>query len=194
MSHRLPDVDIDFADRERVLDVMPGVAASMNEHGVVKKHNTGVYYTKIPVDPSTNMSTLDYKIAEDRGYFKLDLLNVAVYQKVKNDAHLDSLVEREPLWELLWKSREFCEQVIHIGNYYDLICKMKPDSIPRMAMLLSIIRPGKAKLQGKTWKEVSTDVWNKAKDGAYYFKKAHAVAYAHLVAVHINLLCEEYSK
>ena len=194
MSHRLPDVDINFADRERVLDVMPGVAASMNEHGVVKKHNTGVYYTKIPVDPSTNMSTLDYKIAEDRGYFKLDLLNVAVYQKVKNDAHLDSLVEREPLWELLWKSREFCEQVIHIGNYYDLICKMKPDSIPRMAMLLSIIRPGKAKLQGKTWKEVSADVWNKPKDGAYYFKKAHAVAYAHLVAVHINLLCEEYSK
>ena len=192
MSHRLPDVDIDFADRERVLDVMPGVAASMNEHGVVKKHNTGVYYTKIPVDPSTNMSTLDYKIAEDRGYFKLDLLNVAVYQKVKNDAHLDSLVEREPLWELLWKSREFCEQVIHIGNYYDLICKMKPDSIPRMAMLLSIIRPGKAKLQGKTWKEVSADVWNKPKDGAYYVKKAHAVAYAHLVAVHINLLCEEY--
>lgn len=192
MSHRLPDVDIDFADRERVLDVMPGVAASMNEHGVVKKHNTGVYYTKIPVDPSTNMSTLDYKIAEDRGYFKLDLLNVAVYQKVKDEAHLDSLVKREPLWELLWKSREFCEQVIHIGNYYDLICKMKPDSIPRMAMLLSIIRPGKAKLQGKTWKEVSEDVWNKPEDGAYYFKKAHAVAYAHLVAVHINLLCEEY--
>jgi hypothetical protein len=192
MSHRLPDVDIDFADRERVLDVMPGVAASMNEHGVVKKHNTGVYYTKIPVDPSTNMSTLDYKIAEDRGYFKLDLLNVAVYQKVKDEAHLDSLIKREPLWELLWKSREFCEQVIHIGNYYDLICKMKPDSIPRMAMLLSIIRPGKAKLQGKTWKEVSEDVWNKPEDGAYYFKKAHAVAYAHLVAVHINLLCEEY--
>ncbi len=138
------------------------------------------------------MSTLDYKIAEDRGYFKLDLLNVAVYQKVKDEAHLDSLIKREPLWELLWKSREFCEQVIHIGNYYDLICKMKPDSIPRMAMLLSIIRPGKAKLQGKTWKEVSEDVWNKPEDGAYYFKKAHAVAYAHLVAVHINLLCEEY--
>jgi DNA polymerase III alpha subunit len=61
-----------------------------------------------------------------------------------------------------------------------------------MAILLSIIRPGKAKLQGKTWKEVSEDVWNKPEDGAYYFKKAHAVAYAHLVAVHINLLCEEY--
>ena len=125
MSHRLPDVDIDFADREQVLSALPAIAASMNEHGVVKKHNTGVYYTQIPVDPATNMSTLDYKIAEDRGYFKLDLLNVAVYQKVKDEAHLDKLIKQEPLWELLWKSKEFCEQVIHIGNYHDLIKKMK---------------------------------------------------------------------
>ena len=190
---KLPDIDIDFADRERALQVMPGVGASMTEHGVTKKHNTGVYYTKIPVDPTTGTSTIDYKTAEDRGYFKLDLLNVAVYKKVKSEEHLSKLMKQEPLWELLWKSKEFCEQVIHVGNYYDLICSMKPDSIPRMAMLLSIIRPGKAHLQNKTWKEVGEDVWKKPDGDAYYFKKAHAVAYAHLVAVHINLLCEEYS-
>ena len=190
---KLPDIDIDFADRERALQIMPGVAASMTEHGVTKKHNTGVYYTKIPVDPTTGTSTIDYKTAEDRGYFKLDLLNVAVYQKVKSEEHLSKLMKQEPLWELLWKSKEFCEQVIHVGNYYDLICSMKPDSIPRMAMLLSIIRPGKAHLQNKTWKEVAEDVWKKPDGDAYYFKKAHAVAYAHLVAVHINLLCEEYN-
>lgn len=190
---KLPDIDIDFADRERALQIMPGVAASMTEHGVTKKHNTGVYYTKIPVDPTTGTSTIDYKTAEDRGYFKLDLLNVAVYQKVKSEEHLSKLMKQEPLWELLWKSKEFCEQVIHVGNYYDLICSMKPDSIPRMAMLLSIIRPGKAHLQNKTWKEVAEDVWKKPEGDAYYFKKAHAVAYAHLVAVHINLLCEEYN-
>ena len=50
----------------------------MTEHGVTKKHNTGVYYTKIPVNPETGTSTIDYKMAEERGYFKLDLLNVAV--------------------------------------------------------------------------------------------------------------------
>lgn len=190
---KLPDIDIDFADRERALQTMPGVAASMTEHGVTKKHNTGVYYTKIPVDPTTGISTIDYKTAEDRGYFKLDLLNVAVYQKIKNEEHLNKLMKQEPLWELLWKSKEFCEQVIHVGNYYDLINKMKPNSIPRMAMLLSIIRPGKAHLQNKSWKDVAEDVWKKPDGDAYYFKKAHAVAYAHLVAVHINLLCEEYS-
>ena len=174
---KLPDIDIDFADRERALQIMPGVAASMTEHGVTKKHNTGVYYTKIPVDPTTGTSTIDYKTAEDRGYFKLDLLNVAVYQKVKSEEHLSKLMKQEPLWELLWKSKEFCEQVIHVGNYYDLICSMKPDSIPRMAMLLSIIRPGKAHLQNKTWKEVAEDVRKNPEGDAYYFKKSHAVAY-----------------
>ena len=190
---KLPDVDLDFASRDNLLNVLPGTPAMMSEHGVIKKHNTGVYYIDIPTDPVTGTATIDYKTAEDRGYFKLDLLNVAVYQKVKSEEHLSKLMKQEPLWELLWKSKEFCEQVIHVGNYYDLICSMKPDSIPRMAMLLSIIRPGKAHLQNKTWKEVGEDVWKKPDGDAYYFKKAHAVAYAHLVAVHINLLCEEYS-
>ena len=35
MSHRLPDVDIDFADREQVLNALPAIAASLNDHGVV---------------------------------------------------------------------------------------------------------------------------------------------------------------
>lgn len=188
----LPDIDIDFADRSKAIDLIKCTPAMMNEHGVLKKHNSGVYYTRIPSDPATGIATLDYKTAEDRGYFKLDLLNVAVYQKVKNPGHLDALIAQEPLWELLWKSREFCEQIIHVGNYYDLICSMKPDSIPRMAMLLSVIRPAKAHLQNKPWKTVAETVWEKPVDGGYYFKKAHAVAYAQLVAVHINLLCEEY--
>lgn len=190
----LPDIDIDFADRDRVLEILPGTPAMMQEHGVLKKHNTGVYYVDIPKDPVTGIATLDYKTAENRGYFKLDLLNVAVYQKVRNTAHLEALMAQEPVWELLWRSKEFCEQVIHIGNYYDLICNMKPNSIPQMAMLLSIIRPAKAHLQNKPWKDVAKTVWEKPADGGYYFKKAHAVAYAHLVAVHINLLCEEYNK
>jgi hypothetical protein len=189
----LPDVDLDFASRDTVLDILPGTPAMMSEHGVIKKHNTGVYYVDIPSDPVTGTATIDYKTAEDRGYFKLDLLNVAVYQKVKSPQHLDELSNKEPLWELLWMSKEFCEKVIHVGNYYDLLCKMKPSSIPQMAMMLSIIRPAKAHLQGKPWKTIAETVWNKPKDGTYYFKKAHAVAYAHLVAVHINLLCEEYN-
>jgi hypothetical protein len=35
------------------------------------------------------------------------------------------------------------------------------------------------------------EVWTKPSDGSYYFKKAHAVAYAHAVVVQINLICEQ---
>ena len=188
----LPDVDIDFSDRQKAIDLIDCTPAMMQEHGSLTKHNTGVYYTGIPYDPVTGVATLDYKTAEDRGYFKLDLLNVAVYRNVKDEAHLDRLMAQEPQWNLLWESKDFCEKVIHISNYYDLIVKKKPLSIPQMAMFLSIIRPGKANLQYKPWDKIAETVWQKPADGSYYFKKAHAVAYAHLVAVHINLLSEEH--
>ena len=63
------------------------------------------------------------------------------------------------------------------------------DSIPRLAMFLAIIRPGKKHLIGLPWKEVAKTVWDKGTDG-YTFKRSHAVAYAHLVVVHMNLLTE----
>ena len=61
------------------------------------------------------------------------------------------------------------------------------DSIPRLAMFLAIIRPGKKHLIGNTWAEIAKTVWDKAEDG-YTFKKSHSIAYAHLVVVHMNLL------
>lgn len=61
------------------------------------------------------------------------------------------------------------------------------DSIPRLAMFLALIRPAKKHLIGKSWKEVAETIWDKGSDG-YSFKKSHAIAYAHLVVVHMNLL------
>jgi hypothetical protein len=61
-------------------------------------------------------------------------------------------------------------------------------SIPRMAMLLSVIRPAKRHLIGQNWEEIAKTVWQKPNDDSYFFKKSHAVAYAHLVVVHMNLL------
>ena len=56
-------------------------------------------------------------------------------------------------------------------------------------MFLALIRPGKKHLIGKSWKDISQSVWDKDATG-YTFKKSHAIAYAHLVVVHINLLEE----
>ena len=61
-----------------------------------------------------------------------------------------------------------------------------------MAMFLALIRPGKRQLVGKTWREIGDSIWDSTEEG-YSFKKSHAVAYAHLVAVHMNLICEQIS-
>src|SRR6056300_1645879 len=185
------DIDIDFADREQALALLDLIPASIIKDGQVTKHNTGAYATDIPRDPFTGFSSLDYKSAEDRGYMKLDLLNVNVYKNVRDEQHLVKLM-REPDWSKL-RDRTVCEQLIHINNHYDTMLKMPEpvDSIPRLAMFLSVIRPAKRSLIGKSWKEVAETVWQKPTDETYYFKQAHAVSYAQLVVVNLNLLCEQ---
>lgn len=185
------DIDIDFGDRDRALSLIKHHPASIDRGGNLIKHNTGVYVTDIPVDPFLGISAIDHEQAEERGYMKLDLLNVGVYQSVKDEVHLRQLMSTEPLWDLL-RDPGFCSLVIHIGNHHDTLMRMPEpvDSIARMAMFLSVIRPAKRHLIGKTWKEVAQTVWERPNDDSYYFKKSHAVAYAHLVAVHINLICQ----
>ena len=184
------DVDIDFADREQVLTLLNVTPASIIRDGKLVKHNTGVYATDIPVDPFVGSASLDYNIAEDRGYMKLDLLNVHVYKQVKDETHLVKLMQ-EPDWTKLYDSA-ICSQLIHINNHLDTLLKMPEpvDSIPRLAMFLAVIRPAKRHLIGCTWKEVSATVWDKV-DGEYAFKAAHAIAYSTLVVVNLNLLCEQ---
>ena len=183
------DIDIDFANRDQILSLLPHTDASIIRDGKISKHNTGVYFTAIPQDPFTAQASLDYNTAEELGYVKLDFLNVNIYNQVKDEAHLQQLMSSEPDWTKLY-DREFCEKLIHIGNHYDTLIKMPQavNSIPRMAMFLSVIRPAKRQLIGKNWSEVAQTVWERPADDSYYFKKAHAISYAHLVVVHMNLL------
>ena len=184
------DIDIDFADRQQVLDLLNVTPASIIRDGKLTRHNTGVYATDIPVDPFSGSASLDYNVAEDRGYMKLDLLNVHVYKQVKNEEHLVTLMQ-EPDWTKLYDPA-ICAQLIHVNNHYDTLLKMPEpvDSIPRLAMFLAVIRPAKRHLIGRTWKDVSATVWDKV-EGEYAFKRSHSVAYAQLVVVNLNLLCEQ---
>ena len=188
------DIDIDVANRDQALATVKHVDASIVRDGKISKHNTGAYFTEIPVDPFTGRASLDYEVAEDRGYIKVDVLNVGLYSQIKNEEHLLHLMNQEPLWDLL-QAPDFCSQLIHIGSHYDTLIRMPEpvDSIPRLAMFLAVIRPAKRHLIGRTWREVAENVWEKPTDDSYYFKKAHAVGYAHLVAVNMNLICEQVS-
>ena len=183
------DIDIDFGNRDELLKHIRHIPAAMRKVNPIRKHNTGVHVTEIPYDGINDMANIDYKEAEERGYFKLDLLNVFVYSHVKDEIHLIELM-REPNWEKL-RDRKFVENLVHLSNHFYSMQKMPEpiDSIPRLAMFLAIIRPSKKHLIGETWKEISKTVWDKDLDG-YSFKKAHAIAYSHLVVVHMNLLEE----
>lgn len=184
------DIDIDLGDRDKLLAVIQHVPAAMRNINPIRKHPSGVYITDIPYDPAHDMATLDYTEAEKRGYFKLDILNVHVYEHVKDEMHLVKLMQ-EPDWSMLEK-RSIVEQLIHLNNSYTIMQRMPEpiDSIPRLAMFLAVMRPAKKHLQGLTWKEVAKTVWDKDRDG-YAFKKAHAISYAQLVVVHMNLLKEQ---
>jgi len=185
------DVDIDFADRQQALSLLDVVPASITTQHGIRAHNTGVYPTDIPIDPFTGIASMDYVQAQARGYVKLDFLNVNVYSQVKSNEHLLELMNREPEWHRLY-DQDFCAKLVHIGNHYGTLIGMPEavNSIPRMAMFLSVIRPAKRHLIGRTWAEVGREVWTSTETG-YAFKRSHAVAYAHLVCVHMNLLVEQ---
>ncbi len=181
------DVDIDFGNRDEILKHIQHVPAAMRNVNPIRKHATGVHITDIPYDPVNDMAAINYSEAEERGYFKLDLLNVHVYSQVRDEVHLIELMQ-EPDWSKL-NDKDFVEKLIHLGNHYQSIQKMPEpiDSIPRLAMFLALIRPAKKHMIGEKWVDVSKTIWDKD-DTGYSFKRSHAVAYAQLVVVHMNLL------
>ena len=183
------DIDIDVKDRDVLLEKLKHIPASIIQNGEIKKHNTGVYFTDIPVHPFTNTANIDYKQAEDRGYFKVDFLNVSIYEKVKNEKHLIELMTKQPMWQLL-EAKDFSDQVFHLNGHSTILQKLKPTSIEQLAAVLAIIRPSNTYLINKSWDEIMKEVWVKPKEG-YFFKKSHATSYAVAVVVHMNLICEQ---
>lgn len=184
------DIDLDLADRDQLLKLIQATPAMQHHQGQIRKHNSGVYVTDIPYDPVNNCAAIDYETAERLGYFKIDLLNMTVYQLITSPAHYEQMLNQEPKWSRLWTDPTWAQQLVHVGNYTDLLAAMKPNSIPRMAAFISIIRPGKAHLQNRPWAEVFDSVWDGDASKGFVFKHAHAIGYAALVALHMNLLSQ----
>ena len=184
------DIDIDTKNRSDLLNLIKHTPAGIVKDNVIKKHNTGVYVTDIPKDPLQGVSSIDYTEAEDRGYFKLDILNVSIYEDVKDEDHLLKLISAEPDWSLL-EHKEIVEQLFHIHNHFDIVSKLKPKSVEDLAAVLAIIRPAKRNLLNESWTTIRETVWEKPQDGTYFFKKSHAVGYALAIVLQLNLLIEK---
>jgi hypothetical protein len=182
------DIDLDLADRNILLELIQATPARQQHQGQVRRHNSGVYITDIPYDPINECAAINYEEAEKRGYFKIDLLNMSVYQLIKSPEHYQEMLATEPNWSRLWTDTEWAKQLVHVGNYTELLKSMRPDTIPRMAAFIAIIRPGKAHLQNRPWTEVFESVWDSDDSKGFVFKHSHSISYAVLVALHMNLL------
>ena len=183
----MPDVDIDFFDRDGTLKLFKHAPASIIKDDKIEKHKTGVYFHAVPTHPVTGYSTLDYKKAEDRGYFKIDCLNVNIYKNIKSEQELVELMIEEPDWDML-KDPKVVENLFHLNSHFNIVSKLEPKNIEQLAAVLAIIRPAKRGLMYKNWIDILKEVWVKPTDGSYFFEKSHAVAYAHAIVVQMNLI------
>ena len=188
----MPDIDIDFIDREQALKLFKHTVASRNDNGRLVKHNTGVYMHEVPVDAVTSLCSVPYEQAEEQEFFKIDFLNVSIYKGVRDETHLKQLMEIEPLWDLLLQD-EFVDLLFHLNGHGAILRKTCPTSVEELAAVLAMIRPAKRNLIGKSWSEIMKEVWTKPKTDEYYFKKSHATAYAMAIVVQMNLICESIS-
>jgi len=187
------DVDIDFADRTKALNMLDHTPASIIRNKTIVKHNTGVYFHTVPVDPLSGLASIGYDAAENIGWYKVDLLNVSVYELIKSEDHLIKLMAQDLDWDM-FTYPEFTAKLIHLGNHADMVAALQPRSIQDIAMILALIRPGKRYLVEKCkltgFSSIINDIWTVTEHG-YAFHKSHATSYAMLVKVHASLLVEQ---
>lgn len=192
----LGDIDIDTGDRTKLLAHVPHVPASAMRNHKPTRHNTGVYFHAVPVDPFTQWCSINYEQAEQQGCYKIDILNNHIYSGVQSEAHLLELIQTPPMWNLL-EHEEFVRELAHINQHFDLVNKLKPASVMQLAMVLALIRPGKRHLVSKCeregWQSIDPQVWQ-ADGSGYAFKKSHSISLAMSIVVQMNLLVQQLTQ
>jgi len=138
----MPDIDIDFLDREQAIKLFDCVSASRLDNDKLVKHNTGIYLHEVPVDAVTGLCSVPYDVAEDEKFFKIDFLNVGIYKGIKNEEHLIQLMNQEPLWDLL-EDDEFTNLLFHVNGHGITLRITKPRTIEQLAAVIAMIRPAK---------------------------------------------------
>lgn len=184
------DVDIDTAPTFDPQTVFPTwLRASVISNGRMRPHPCGVYPQNIPQDPVTKLAAIPYSTAEDLGYLKIDMLHLNIYAGLKSHDEVVEMANTEPDWSLLRIERNV-EKLFQLSKHYKLISTVQPTSLIELADCMALIRPGKAQLLPiyiRNREEARKALYFKD-DTGYTFKKAHAIAYALVVVVQLNLI------
>lgn len=189
----LGDIDIDTGDRRKLLNVVHHIPASIVKNSKYSPHNSGVYFHNVPMHPFLECCSISYDVAEEKNCYKIDILNNSIYAGVQSEAHLQTLLNTQPMWELL-EHEEVVKQLAHINNHFDLVRRLKPQRTVELAMILALIRPGKrhlvTKCQKQGWQSLEPEIWLPDPNQNYSFKKSHAISLAVAIQVQLNLLVE----
>ena len=101
------DVDIDVQDRDKVLEKLKHIPASIIQNGEIKKHNTGVYFTDIPTHPFTNLANIKIK----REIIK----KPRVCDHILYISNLSKFKKHYPKWKQIYNTKKIIEELI--SNY-----------------------------------------------------------------------------
>lgn len=182
---KLPDIDIDVADRQKVLAVLEHRLAFVNDKGQYRSHPSGIYVQDMPYERLNNIGVYDYEEAEALGFVKLDILNNTSYETIESNDEIDELMSHEPLWDL-FESEEVLRSLPQLSSDWavSIALKMPPKSIEELAKLLAVIRPGGKEHIGKAFSAIPDSIWQE--NEKYTFKRAHAISYAYMIVVVMN--------
>lgn len=182
------DIDIDISPKTNVDKLFNLIHASQIQANDIKKHLVGVYFQNIPIDNITGLAAIPYKEAEKLGYYKIDMLHLNLLSKFTSKKEIRDLLKKEPDWKQL-EEREVVEKLFHISNHFDMVYKIKPKNVQELADILALIRPGKINLFNKYMKDKkSTREELYTKRNRSDLRKSHAISYALLIILQLNLL------
>lgn len=193
------DIDIDFYDRNEALEKLKHIKGSrLTDDKELVPHVSAVYFQNIPVDPFTGLAAFPYNLKEQENYFKIDFLNIkSVYDGIKNEEHIEKLLNEEPEWSML-QDRDIVQNLFQLGNErtFEILKKHPPKNIDQLAMVMSLIRPPMYHFIGKSWDYIEKNIWNITEEqknkGAY--RKSHAYSYALALVLQMNKIREEALK
>ena len=185
------DIDIDVADRDKLIKLVNGVPAMIAKDGkrTLIQVCISMRCHMILLLDLQQWITSKQKM---KAFLRLMCLMWDCIKRLNPRQQLDELLAMEPMWELL-EHKEVVEQLFHILKHFEVVQRMKPRSLEQLAAVLGIIRPAKRHLLGKDWNVVMEDIWVKPQGDAYFFKKAHAHAYAQAIILQLNMLAKGFS-
>jgi hypothetical protein len=187
------DIDIDVTSAFKPEKYFNIVKASIVEKEELEQHIVGVYFQNMPKDPITGLAAIPYTEAEDEGFTKIDMIHLTLLNHFKSKDEMLKLMECEPKWDLL-EDREFVSKLFHLSKQFEIVYKIKPRSVIELADVLCLIRPNKRLLVDKYTKNkeiVRKELYTKRDNSD--LRKSHAVAYALLIVLQMNLIEKDFT-